>query len=263
MSDDWDFYFCRVDNQLASIYLDLGIAAQAPITELPCMAYMRIRMRAPRPDGRSSQAEYDTLIKMEDHLTATLSHADSTIYVGRNTSGGCRDFYFYRKQSQDWDQRVAVAMKEFPEYVYETGSREDSQWTTYRNFLSPSAEDRQRIENRRVCDRLEKNGDTLTTPREIAHWVHFPDANSRSSFIAQTETLGFSVRNVFDRDGPDFGFGVQIFRIDLPSFDNIDSVVLPLYQAAMSAGGEYDGWETQVVPGDDSSHDRSQSETLI
>ena len=49
MSDDWDFYFCRVDNQPASIYLDLGIAAQAPLTEFPCMAYAQTIFGAAAP----------------------------------------------------------------------------------------------------------------------------------------------------------------------------------------------------------------------
>jgi uncharacterized protein (TIGR01619 family) len=227
MSDDWDFYRCRLDNEPASIYLDLGITAQAPIPDMRYMAYVRVRMRTPRPDGLSSQEEYDTLIRIEDRFTATLSQGGATIYVGRNTSGGCRDFYFYRREPRDWDQRVRPAMSEFPDYVYETGSREDPQWTTYRNFLSPSGDDMQRIQNRRVCDQLQKNGDALTATREIDHWAFFPDADSRTTFITRIKTMGFDVRNAYDRDQPHSRFGVQICRTDLPSFENIDSVALP------------------------------------
>ena len=61
MSDDWDFYFCSVDNKPASIFVDLGIAKEAPMAEYSVMAYVRTHMQAPRDDGLSSQVEFETL----------------------------------------------------------------------------------------------------------------------------------------------------------------------------------------------------------
>src|SRR5690606_18463753 len=95
MSVDWDFYLCRVDGDPASIFVDLGLARDAPVNDRPHMAYVRVYMQSPRPDGLSSQEEFDALVRLENSLTSALSADNATIYVGRNTSGGCRDFYFY------------------------------------------------------------------------------------------------------------------------------------------------------------------------
>jgi hypothetical protein len=206
MSEDWDFYQLRVDDQPASIYCDIGIASAAPNPEFPFMAYLRLRMRTPRPDGLSSQEEYPALIEIEDKLSAAMASTD-TIYVGRNTSNSCRDFYFYRRNSHGWEQQTAKIMIHFSAYQYETGIRRDAEWGSYRDFLYLSGEDMQRIQNRRVCDSLEKQGDPLTANRDISHWAYFPDAASRNRFLARTEQLGFRCQNTFQEDGSRLPFG--------------------------------------------------------
>lgn len=140
MSDHWDFYFCRVDGAPASIFLDLGIARDAPVRDLSFVAHVRVRMRAPRPDGLSSQEEFDELARLDDHVATTLDRGGSTMYVGRCTSGGYRDLYFYVATGAGFESRVASAMVEFGSYEYSTGFRPDSEWRTYFEFLYPDAE---------------------------------------------------------------------------------------------------------------------------
>jgi hypothetical protein len=132
--------------------------------------------------------------------------------------------------------------------LLESGVREDRQWQIYFELLYPSAEELQRINNRRVCDALEAHGDAMTVARDVDHWAYFPDTAARARFLRELEGLGFTVRHLWD-DGADEArcCGVQFYRVDIPSFTDIDEVTLPLYQAASDAGGEYDGWETQVI----------------
>lgn len=247
MSEDWDFYFCRVDNKPASIFVDLGVSKQAPLAQFVFMAYLRIFMRMPRPDGLSSQEEFDSLKMIQDAIEHVLSEDGVTVYVGRNTSDGCRDFYFYTKEPERWNAAILDLMRPFPEYRYESGIREDQGWGTYFDFLYPSDEDQERIQNRRTCESLEGNGDNLETEREIDHWAYFPDEGHRSAFIAQAGELGFSVRGVLESSTVGSDYGVRLFRVDKPTFDNIDSVTLPLHRLAKECRGNYDGWETQVV----------------
>jgi hypothetical protein len=42
-------------------------------------------------------------------------------------------------------------------------------------------------------------------------------------------------------------YGVRLYRVDVPARDSIDDITAPLFQLAAELGGEYDGWETQVV----------------
>jgi hypothetical protein len=57
VNEDWDFYALRVDDQPASIFVDLALASKTPITGTAVMVYVSVKTRAPRPDGLSSQEE--------------------------------------------------------------------------------------------------------------------------------------------------------------------------------------------------------------
>ena len=245
MTDDWDFYALRVDDAPASIYVDLGIEAKAPLSSHPCMAYVRLYMNHPRADGLSSQEEFPALIEIEDVIEARLC-GDDVGYVGRNTSGGCRDFYFYISTGANWQRRVDEVLAPFKHYRYETGTREDPDWSAYLNFLRPGDVDHQRIQNRRTCQALERHGDPLTTAREIDHWCYFPSPDAMDTFLSDAEADGFQVRGRPVSEEGALRFGAQIWRVDTPSYANIDGVTLPLFLAAQRLGGEYDGWECPV-----------------
>lgn len=245
MSDDWDFYFCRVEDRPASIFLDLGVAT-APIESLPVMGYVRVRMRAPREDGLSGQLEFEALTTLEEALER-LQLDSAVAYVGRNTSDGYRDFYFYLGAAEHWPQRVADVMHGFPEYEFESGTRNDPEWTTYFDFLHPSDEDRERIQNRRTCDVLEKQRDHLDCERPIDHWAYFPDRRSRDAFTAEAKTLGYRIEQLIEPEGGAHSYGVRLSSVGRPSLHEIDDLTLPLFRAARAHGGKYDGWETQVV----------------
>src|SRR6476661_3579576 len=101
MSDEWDFYFCNVDDKPASIFCDLGIRKEVPLSEVEELTWLRLQMRQPRPDGLSSQEEFERLCEIDDALQAAASDTTPPIhYVGRNTCGGCRDYYFYASNGQ-------------------------------------------------------------------------------------------------------------------------------------------------------------------
>jgi len=195
MRKDWDFYACRVDDKPGSIFADLAIAREAPLAGSPQMGYVLVEMNAPRPDGLSSQAEFDALAAIEDKLEAELCRAPGTIYVGRSTAAGRRDFFFYTAAGDRWQDRVAAVMQSFPGYDFECGARADAEWQTYFGFLYPSPLDHHRISNRRVCVTLEKHGDPLSAEREIDHWAYFPSADARDTFIAEAGRLGFKLRD--------------------------------------------------------------------
>ena len=209
------------------------------------MVYVRLYMNQPRPDGLSSREEFDTLMHIEKCMGASLC-GEGVGYVGRNTSGGCRDFYFYASTTQDWQAKVDRALSTFRHYKYDTGTREDAGWSTYLNFLLPGKVDRERIENRRVCQTLERHGDMLTAEREIDHWSYFQSPEAVDAYLAEVTASNFQVRDRPVNGERTLRFGAQIWRVDVPSYGNIDDITLPLSKAAERHGGEYDGWECSV-----------------
>ncbi len=247
MSDNWDFYFCTIDEKVASIFLDLGIADSAPLKEYQVLAYVRVFMNQPREDGLSSNDETDSLNALEDQLESALTVDETAVYVGRSTSDGYRDFFFYASDAENWSSAVAEAMGELPSYKFEQGSREDDEWVLFFDFLYPSEVNWQVIQNRRVCENLEDKGDSFKEERVIDHWAYFPNQESLKEFEQKVVDLGFKVCGYSGAEPDQSEFGIHISRADLPTYDTIDDITLPLFDLAKELGGEYDGWTTTVV----------------
>jgi len=243
MSDEWDFYLCQVEGELASIFLDLGIAAEAPTSSHSHMGYVSLTMLQPRTDGLSSQEEFEALVAVEDDLTGTIVTGCGAIYVGRNTSAGHRDFYFYAPDSVRFAQAAKDAAARHSAYRCEVGTSPDASWSAYFEFLSPSSDDRQRMMNRHVREALEERGDTLTEKRTIDHRAYFPSGYAAASFATQIEKLGFDVAPAKAMD--DGEYAIDFERMDLP--DDMDDLTLHLVHLASELAGVYDGWGCTIV----------------
>lgn len=75
----------------------------------------------------------------------------------------------------------------------------------------------------------------------------------RQSFLGDVLELGFSIHDLHE-DGPeDFPFVACLERDDNVDYGSINSVVLELFRLTENHHGTYDGWETQVVEGCESS----------
>ncbi|AWV06220.1 DUF695 domain-containing protein [Marilutibacter maris] len=246
MSDNWDFYFCHVDDHPASIFVDIGIGDAPPRDEYPLRQHLRLRLRAPRDDGLSSEDEFETLATIEDRLNEACARHD-LLYVGRCTSDGRRDFIFYARSGHESTDWLAETMAAEPGYGYETGVEADPGWGAYFEFLYPDEEGFNFISNRQVLDALTRNGDALAQPRQIDHWAYFPQPEQRAGFIERMTALGFQVRELLEPDADRSDYGVKLWREDIPGHDRIEAITLPLLRAARECGGGYDGWECRVV----------------
>jgi hypothetical protein len=165
------------------------VAKDAPLVAYPVMSYVWLAMKNPRHDGLSSSEDFEALKSLEDLLESWLTSGGSAVYVGRNTSNGFRDFYFYCVPEVDWVTRIAESMRSFSGYRYESGSRPDPEWNSYFDFPLPGNREMQSIQNRRVCDSLQRHGDELTRPRQIDHWAYFPDLACLAGFALYGRNL--------------------------------------------------------------------------
>jgi hypothetical protein len=246
MSDDWDFFLGRVDGQLASIFVDLGIRKEAPVRSHPALGYLRVLMRRPREDGLSSQDEFDDLAALEDHVTGKIAGNGTAIFVGRNTSSGTRDFYFYVTDPAKFENAARAAMQAYSAYEYETGAQEDRDWRTYFDFLYPSAVDLQRIFNRRICEQLEEQGDNANNARTIDHLALLPSLEAQAALAGYVQTEGFVIESAPHGPNAEGQFSVEFSRADQPA--RIDEIVLPLVRKVVELGGVYDGWGCHATP---------------
>jgi len=245
MDGDWDFYFLRVDGQPASIYLDLSFARLAPLKSHSYLGYIRVAMKQPRQDGLSSDQEFESLMSLEDRLVSSITGAASTKYVGRNTSGGNRDFYFYATNAEQFHTAAGSAIKAFSSYQAEIGTRPDPDWETYLNFLHPSELDLQRILNRRVRQQLERSGDNANAVRNIDHLVYLPDRASQLLLRERLENMGFNIDHAAIEINSAGTFSIAFSRADRPA--DMDLVVEQILTASADLGGDYDGWGCSVT----------------
>jgi uncharacterized protein (TIGR01619 family) len=247
MREDWNSYFCNVNDVLASIFLNLDLRESAPDKSKPNLLWVWVDMRWPREDGLSSSSEFDVLCAIEDKLTDTMLGALDAVFCGRITTAGRREFYFYGPRSENLRAVVEGALGQFPEYEVDCGSKADPEWEQYLNVLYPSEEDRQRMENRKVLDVLEKNGDALKSPRDIWHWIYFCTETDRNEFRDAVVRLQYRTELRDRRVGKDFPFGLCVVRFQSIDASEVDDAVIELYRLSKKHRGDYDGWETQVI----------------
>jgi uncharacterized protein (TIGR01619 family) len=245
--EDWDYYFSHVDDKPGSFYLDLGLNQIAPVDKMPNFFYVSLKMNDPREDGLSSNREYETLLQIEDTLVNSLKSKHDIIYVGRLTSDGTRDLYFYTSDTLLIEKTISESLVQFPNYEYDFEIKDNKDWSYYLNFIYPNPRQLQSVLNRRVVENLEKNGDKLTQPREVNHWIYFRTTEGREKYIEHVQEKGFKIEDIDNADHErGFKYKLRISRVDNVGHQDVDDYVLYLWELANQLDGDYDGWETSV-----------------
>lgn len=123
-----------------------------------------------------------------------------------------------------------------------TGGRPDPEWSVYFNFLYPSADDLERMMNRRVVQILADKGDNPAAARMIDHLAYMPNLVAATALQEILLSEGFSVREPsFD----DSSVAVNFERMN--TIEEVDDVVFSLARLVREMGGEYDGWGCEVT----------------
>jgi regulator of RNase E activity RraB len=249
LSDEWDFYFGRVNGVVSSIFVDLGIRPHVPMEKRPWLLYVFVPLQSPTAEGLSSNGEGARLNEIGEALDANVSVACGAQLVGRITGAGRREFYFYGEEPGPLDEAVSLAMKVFGEYPHECGSTLEPDWDQYLNLLYPSDTNLQRMFNRRVLEALAENGDAHETPRPVDHWLEFPDEDSRAACRDTLVAIEFKVESEFlsEEPGDEMPFTLVVSRVDSVDTHTINGVTLELARLAQQHGGRYDGWESPAV----------------
>jgi len=249
VSHNWEVYFCRVNDKLASIRVDLGIRELVPDTARPWLLWVWVYFKMPRPDGLSSREEFNALGSIEDYLESILAERCDAVLSGLITTEGRREFYFYGKNSPELEAAIRESLREFDGYKFDLGEQRDPDWNQYLNVLYPSEEDFQRLGNRKVLETLTLKGDKLEVARHVRHWAYFDSQSDRERFRAEVERLGYHTQSESEIPDKRRRFCIQFRRMKTVELDAMNEAVLELFRAAKKHRGEYDGWECEVVAG--------------
>lgn len=240
---EWDFYPCRIDDIEASILLDLRFEHESPPDGATTLYRIRIPMREPEDHGMGSAGEAATMNAFEDALVER-AEAGELIYVARIRSRAEWELVFYGAPERTAAlQAIREVFGERRTYV---DVRPDPAWDFYREFLLPDAERTQWMQDRRLVEVLEVEGDVLATPRRVDHRAQFPTADGRDRFVEAAQQAGFALQRAATVEHAELPFGAQVYRNDSVELEHIHDVVMELVEIADRDGGAYQGWETFV-----------------
>ena len=244
---NWVQFFCSVNDKLSSILVDLDLRDQLPDPRSE-LIWIWIYMKAPRPDGLSSNEEFETLNAIEDALTERLEQECDATIAGRITGDGRREFYYYGRKPSDLKKLVKEELAKFPKYSFDCDTQPDPDWQQYLDVLYPTAETYECIKNEAVLQELANAGDNADIIRPIWHYVFFESDEGKHRFIDWSRDNEFEIADRVRSDAPgklEPGM-VCIVRSHTIRPDDIDNYVLQVFRAAQEFGGYYDGWETRV-----------------
>jgi len=248
LSDEWDFYFARINDAPASIFIDLGIASDVPLEKRPWLLWVWVPLKSPKPDGLATNEEAPVLGELGTALDASISATCGAQLVARVTGTGRREFYFYAEEPGELQAAAASAMNSFDGYAHEFGSTFQPDWDQYR-MLFPSESNLERMQNRRLLESLAQQGDAHEVPRKVEHWLHFADQETRDACRDTLTAIEFAIEDesLLEEDDPDLPYQLVVSRVDSIDSHTINGITLELARLARESGGLYAGWECAVT----------------
>jgi len=251
LSDEWDYYFARINDAPASIFIDLGTRADVPLEKRPWLLWVWILLKAPKPDGLATNEEAASLNAIGEALEAAISATCGAQLVARVTGAGRREFYFYATEPGELQSASASAMKAFEDYKSEFGSTFQPDWDQYL-MLFPSDNNLERMHNRRVLQELAQQGDVHEAPRKVEHWLHFTDESSRTACRDTLTAIEFAVEDesVSEEESEDLRYQLVVSRIDSVDSHTINAITIELARLAREHEGAYEGWDCAVTRGE-------------
>ena len=242
MSNHWDIYFCYVDDKYASFLLDMDIWKELDRNIYSYPICLRIYVKNPSETGFPIDQEADLINNLENCLINDIGNRGFN--VGRVTTDGVRDVYFYFKEPFNLEE---LASNYFSEHGYEIEMHiidEEEPWGIYFNYLYPNKYEIQHIRNSNVIDSLRNSGDTTEKPRRVDHWINLGNSENTESVKEKAKSLNFEIECAHTSDEE---LTLQIFRTDYVDFNSINEVTDLIIEFIDEFDAEYDGWETQVI----------------
>lgn len=243
MSDEWIFFPCQIGEHTASIFFDHGIRDRMDSAAPKQLLKVRANFKQPRSDGMPGNEEFQSLKALEDGLQAAVQQFES-IYVGRITTDGHRQFYIYTSEPGDSWASALKTLGAAHGYPLSSALKPDEKHAGYWQELFPTEEDWQVIQDLRVIDALGQEGDDGSAPRSIDHWAFFLSPPSADNFCQWAREKGYTfVKKDLAEDGR---FRVSFSHDGTVRLADITSHTIVLRRKISEMGGEYDGWETVV-----------------
>lgn len=180
----------------------------------------------------------DELHQLEDLIVeAVAASGPAAFHTASVTGDGRRVLYFAIERGLD----AAAAIEEVASEVAVLSVYDDFDFETYRDFVTPTALDKQFDGDRSVISNIQKHGDDGATPRKIDFWF-YGARPALETLIDRLKVNGFSLDHWVDE--PE---GVVLSIETSANMNSFGEITPLLVDTAAELSVEYDGWETPVV----------------
>lgn len=246
--DNWDVYMAQYEKGVGSTVLNMSLKNYAPIKEFPYLLKTGVKLINCSVEGLPTKEEFDVLHAISDNVKSVI---DSNL---KNKPAGtfsyqCErmDYYYLNDTNRIRKLLESTYQKSFPDYKYSITIRSDSSWEAYLAFLYPNEETYEYMTNEKVILNLTKEGDDLSKPRQVDHWLYFKSEADRDNFIPFAVLEKYKVESKEFLKDSKLKYKLQISRMDNVDIGSISKITMELRKKAKQLNGVYDGWETFVV----------------
>jgi hypothetical protein len=230
--ESWRSYPGTIGQQPAQWTVDLGAIDAAPVAELP----VRLDLSGPVPPGPDGAgADPAVVAQLEDAVRAAVENLGG-VYIGRMVSPQLCQFTAHLPAEPAEPVVVAGVGPALTAY--------DPHWAFVRDTLAPDERQHQLLVDLAAVDELAGHGDTLGTPREVAHTAYFAAQEPAESAAADLRADGFTAAVYRDDEGE---FALTALRRDPVEPPRVHELAWGVRETVERHGGTYDGWNCDVA----------------
>lgn len=241
----WQSYFGNRAGYPALIVYNKGLAGHLDrIADKSCLI-LTFPLKAPNPEGLPLVEEGKTLFQLDDAFEPVIA-AHDTIDLGRVTMNGKRHVFMAAGENAAiLGEALVQAAARFgypATFQIERGAVRE----VFEVVLSPTEDEYRLIRDEWVLRQLAENGDIAAKTRKVDHWAYFRSRVEAEAFARWAVRTGFdkvSVAKVESR----LPFQVKSSHQGTMEPGAVSEWTLLQDRKARELGGEYDGWETEVM----------------
>lgn len=248
---DWLTFPSKIDEHPAWVRWD---AAFEPGAYPKHTTLISVRMAYPQTgadeEGLPTPEVLEALGEVEDAAAAAMEQL-GVVVAATVTSNLQRVMYAYAAGDRAVVDALRLVAAGHPAHAPSAISRSDSAREMFAS-LRPNIWQEQFAKNARVLGALAEHGDDHEKPRAIVHYAYFTTKAGRDEFASTVSSQGFVVDPSSMGDTPDtmqaMPWSVKFEREDACDLFELTNTTAELALAADNLRGEYDGWETTIVP---------------
>lgn len=242
--EEWEVYMAGYEKGPGSTLVNMSYKANAPFRQYPFLLIAGVTFPDCDSTGLPAKTAFDQLYAVSDQIQAILSNYK---LAGTFTYQCERMDYYYLADTAGLRNKLEPVYKNFPRLQPILKIRTDTSWEAYLSFLYPNEETQEYMANEKILLHLVKEGDNLSQPRQVDHWLYFSSSADRDRFSAYIVTEKYKIENKQLVAEARLPYQLQISRVDKVDIGAITAITTSLRKKAEQYGGDYDGWETFVI----------------